>query len=43
MRKLYVISILTLIYFNASSQNIDIDILKKINQNRIKNSDPAFY
>lgn len=42
MNKLVVISVFIFIYSVADSQNIDIDILKNINQNRLTNSDPAF-
>lgn len=42
MKQIFSTFLLVLFFFNASSQNIDIDILKNINQNRFKNSDPAF-
>lgn len=37
-----IVAVFTFAYCSVSSQNIDIDILKNINQNRIINSDPAF-
>ena len=37
-----IIGVFIFAYCTVSSQNIDIDILKNINQNRIVNSDPAF-
>lgn len=37
-----IIAVFTFAYYSVNSQNIDIDILKNINQNRIMNSDPAF-
>jgi len=42
MNKLMLISVFIFVYSLAGSQNMDIDILKNINQNRIINSDPAF-
>lgn len=37
-----IVAIFTFAYYSVNPQNIDIDILKNINQNRIMNSDPAF-
>lgn len=42
INKMLIVAIFTFAYYSVNPQNIDIDILKNINQNRIMNSDPAF-
>ena len=42
INKILIIVVFTIAYGSVNSQNIDIDILKNINQNRIINSAPAF-